>query len=150
MLVKGDKIKVVKQMGMLGVGEVCEVTNIEKDGIITFSIPFLGKTIIFGCMSYNEYEKYFEKVIKREWSDWYNNDSHSMRVFEESIKLNLLYRNNGKVVEIKTYYLGKTLKAKAICCKEDEFDLETGLDLAKKRLCAKILNTYVENFAKNM
>ena len=58
MLVKGDKIKLVKPMGLFtNVGEVCDVINVEH-GIITFQF---GEGMHMGCMSDNEFEKYFEK-----------------------------------------------------------------------------------------
>lgn len=58
MLVKGDKIVLVKPMGALtNVGEVCEVIS-NVDGVINFKF---GHGMHMGCMSFDEFEKYFEK-----------------------------------------------------------------------------------------
>lgn len=43
------------------IGEICEVTDITEDGVICFK--FGGCHL--GCMSYNEFEKHFEKVEDR-------------------------------------------------------------------------------------
>ena len=58
-MIKGDRIKLVKKMGVFdNIGEICEVTDIQKGGVICFK--FGGCHL--GCMSFDEYEKYFEKV----------------------------------------------------------------------------------------
>ena len=58
-MTKGDLIRLVKPMGVFdNVGEICEVTDVSEDGVISFR--FGGSHL--GCMSYNEFEKYFELV----------------------------------------------------------------------------------------
>ena len=58
MLVKGDKIKLVKPIGMFtNVGEICDVVDVSEDGVISFK--FGG--VHMGCMSYDEFDKYFIK-----------------------------------------------------------------------------------------
>lgn len=70
-MIKGDRIKLVKKMGVFdNIGEICEVTDIQEGGVICFK--FGGCHL--GCMSFDEYEKYFEKVeepVKRTWSKWH-------------------------------------------------------------------------------
>jgi hypothetical protein len=66
MLVKGDKIRLVKSMGAFtNVGEICEVHNVDEDGNITFKF---GGGMHKGYMSSDEFNKYFEKVepVKKE------------------------------------------------------------------------------------
>ena len=59
MLTKGDKIKLVAKMGMFdNVGEVCNVIDVDKSGVITFQF---GNGMHMGCMSSDEFEKYFVK-----------------------------------------------------------------------------------------
>ena len=59
MIVKGNEIRLIKPMGVFdNIGEVCEVTDVSEDGVISFR--FGGSHL--GCMSYNEFEKYFELV----------------------------------------------------------------------------------------
>lgn len=58
-MTKGDLIRLVKPMGVFdNIGEICEVTDVSEDGVISFR--FGGSHL--GCMSYNEFEKYFELV----------------------------------------------------------------------------------------
>ena len=66
-MIKGDKIRLVKPMGVFkNVGEICEVTDVAEGGVISFR--FGGYHL--GCMSYDEFLKYFEQVEKRVWSKW--------------------------------------------------------------------------------
>lgn len=58
MLVKGDKIKLIKPMGAFtNVGEICEVTDVSEDGVISFRF---GK-VHLGCMSADEFSNFFKK-----------------------------------------------------------------------------------------
>ncbi len=62
-MTKGDEIRLVAPMGVFdNIGEICEVTDVSEDGIISFK--FGGFHL--GCMSYNEFEKYFELVEREE------------------------------------------------------------------------------------
>lgn len=61
MLVKGDKIRLIKPMGAFtSVGEICEVASVEPNGDIIFKFGFGG--VHKGYMSANEFKRYFEKV----------------------------------------------------------------------------------------
>ena len=145
-MIKGDRIKLVKKMGVFdNIGEICEVTDIQEGGVICFK--FGGCHL--GCMSYDEYEKYFEKVetpVKRTWSEWNSKYISFTNINDNRMTGFIKYRTNGKKVQVK---LG-TLTAEASCCKEDEFDLEKGLELAKNRVIVKYLNSRVEKLAKSM
>lgn len=145
-MIKGDRIKLVKKMGMFdNIGEICEVTDIQEGGVICFK--FGGCHL--GCMSYDEYKKYFEKVetpVKRTWSEW-NLDEISFTDINGKIKAgHYRYRNNGKKVQVKC----GGFKAEATCCKDDVFDFEKGLALAKSRLIVKYLDNQVKSIAKAM
>lgn len=60
-MIKGDKIKLIRKMGVFdNIGEICEVTDVTDDGVICFRFGENG--VHLGCMSYNEFEKYFELV----------------------------------------------------------------------------------------
>lgn len=66
MLVKGDKIVLKEKMGMFdNIGEVCEVVNVSDDGVISFR--FGG--VHMGCMSIDEFEKYFEKYEEPKYEE---------------------------------------------------------------------------------
>ena len=145
-MIKGDKIKLVKKMGVFdNIGEICEVTDIQEGGVICFK--FGGCHL--GCMSYDEYEKYFEKVeepAKKTWSEWYLNEIRFIDINGKDVRCNYLYRTNGKKVQIRC----GAFKAEATCCKDDKFEIEKGLNLAKKRLVVKYLDNQVKSIAKAM
>lgn len=145
-MIKGDRIKLVKKMGVFdNIGEICEVTDIQEGGVICFK--FGGCHL--GCMSYDEYEKYFEKVeipTKRTWSKWYLNEIRFTDINGKDVRCNYLYRTNGKKVQVRS----GAFKAEATCCQDDEFEIEKGLNLAKKRLVIKYLDNQVKSIAKAM
>ena len=162
-MIKGDKIRLVKPMGIFtNVGEVCEVTDIRQDGSIWFR--FGGVNPGFGCMSYDEYKKYFEPVDecqKITWSKWkrysYGVDlSYQVKCDDDYLDGDIFdsgeiwYRDNGKRVQVRKIIDGKIFKASATCCKKDSFEKSIGMRLALRRLLPKILSYKVECDAKNM
>lgn len=143
-MIKGDKIKLVKKMGAFdNIGEICEVTDVQEGGIICFR--FGGCHL--GCMSYDEYIKYFEPVedIKktpaRVWTVW-----KTRFVDENEIVRIICYRHNGKRVQA----MYGELRAESCCHATDTFDLEKGLMLAIKRLEVKIATKAVEDYVKTL
>lgn len=151
-MIKGDRIKLIKKMGVFdNIGEICEVTDIQEGGVICFK--FGGCHL--GCMSYDEYEKYFEKVeepIKRTWTKWGLEEIDFTDINGSLTTGIYFYRNNGKKVQVKCCgFEPKTIcRAEATCYKEDEFDLKKGLALAKSRLIVKWLDNQVKSIAKAM
>ncbi len=151
-MIKGDRIKLVKKMGVFdNIGEICEVTDIQEGGVIYFK--FGGCHL--GCMSYDEYEKYFEKVetpVKRTWSKWRQRLLNFIDVNRDFRTCICLCRDNGKKVQVKCVGFDKKTicRAEATCCKEDEFDFEKGLELARNRLIVKYLDNQVKSIAKAM
>lgn len=83
MLNKGDKIRLITPMGMFtNVGEICDVIDVSDSGVITFKF---GNGMHMGCMSADEFKKYFEKYEEPKSEsksvniDWVNkiiNESH--------------------------------------------------------------------------
>ena len=144
MIIKGDKIKLVQKISNFDkVGDIFEVTGADN-GVVSFKCNY-GT----GCMSYDEFEKYFEKVKKREWSKWFRDpDNRSIEPFGDGTKIttNIFYRSNGKKVQVKC----GGYRAEATCCKTDQFDLRTGYILAKRRLIIKMLQGQVDAYAKSL
>lgn len=145
-MIKGDKIRLIKPMGAFtNVGEVCEVTDVAEGGIISFR--FGG--VHLGCMSYNEYEKYFEKVEcieKNNWTEWGNDNISFYDMDDKVVTIDILYRDNGKKVQVKH----GSYKAESTCNKEDTFDFDKGFELAIKRLIVKYLDGQVKMLAASM
>lgn len=142
-MIKGDKIRLVKPMGVFrNIGEICEVTDIADGGVISFR--FSGYHL--GCMSYNEFLNYFEKVEERIWTNWEEKSIVFFGINNEQISFNVKYRNNGKKVQVKK----GTLKAESSCHKDDVFNFDKGFNLAVKRLIVKYIDNQVKAIAKCM
>ena len=63
-----------------------------------------------------------------------------------SIKFLLNQEAYGKIVEIRTNWDYKpNIKAKASCSKNDEFDFDTGFDIADGRLQIKLLQKELQD-----
>lgn len=142
-MIKGDKIRLIKPMGAFkNVGEICEVTDIAEGGVISFR--FGGYHL--GCMSYNEFLKYFEKVEERIWTKWEEVRIGFHDMNDKMVSVVLRYRNNGKKVQVKC----GALKSESSCHSEDTFDFDKGFELATKRLIVKYLDNQVKSIAKGM
>ena len=142
MIIKGDKIKLAHKIGNFDkVGDVFEVTGVDN-GVVSFKCNY-GT----GCMSYDEFEKYFEKVkpvIKKPWTDW--KSIRSGERSEDGRNIIIQVRENGKKVQVR----GCGYKAEATCCAEDTFDFNKGFELARRRWLAKRFCGQVEDFAKSL
>lgn len=149
-MIKGDKIKLVAKMGVFdNIGEICEVIDVSDGGVITFKF---GGGLHMGCMSYDEFQKYFELVEepkKRKWTKWEFKNSgwvYESPVTHKTRPFLYEYRHNGKTVQVRQF----GIKAEATCAKEDEFNLETGLKLAECRLLIKCYAKDVELYVKSL
>lgn len=122
-MIKGDKIRLIAKMGMFdNIGEICEVVNVDENGVISFRFGKNGMHL--GCMSYNEFEKYFELVqeTKREWSPWKTKELHYDDLHGYHISDIMLYRHNGKKVQVKCFYDEILIKAEAMLFSMIGFD----------------------------
>ena len=152
MLTKNCKIKLIKPMGVFtNVGEICEVVDVAEGGVISFR--FGPGKMHLGCMSYDEYLKYFEPVIievkkVRPWHPWAKATLKFYDINYEVSYCDVYYKHNEKRLKIKSEDWGVT--AEACCHYEDEFDVKKGLELASKRLLVKILDKQVKQFAEGM
>lgn len=100
MIIKGNEIRLIKPMGVFdNIGEVCEVTDVSEDGVISFK--FGGCHL--GCMSYNEFEKYFELVEKETSEEEINEDTDSMAENKEVYELIEWCKENDKPFYPKLY-----------------------------------------------
>lgn len=123
LVIKGDKIKQVNEiMGFNYVGEEFEVVGVDM-GVISFSCS-MGT----GVMSYDELEKYFEKVVEIKWSEWEIDPANE----------SLMYRVKDKLIELADIN-GDYSSVFAKCLSSDEFELEVGLDICRKKLEVKKL-----------
>lgn len=137
MLIKGDKIKLIKTIGNFDkVGDIFEIIGVSELGTVTIASSY-GT----GIMSYDEFEKYFEKVEKESlvWSEWkrhINDPNYDYKTFE--------YRTNGKDVEVVQF----NKKIKSSCLPEDEFNLQKGIKLCLKKQEVLILENDIRRLEK--
>lgn len=146
-MIKGDKIKLVKPMGAFtNIGEVCEVIDVSEGGVVSFKF---GNGLHLGCMSYDEFLKYFEMVEtepERVWSSWKPDYITFTNLFDEQIKCWVECRDNGKKIQVRA----DGIKAESTCSKYDKFDYYTGRQLAHKRFVLKYLAKSLDDYAKNL
>lgn len=130
LVVKGDKIKQVKEiMGFSYVGREFLIDDVDM-GTISFS-GGMGR----GVMSYDEMEKYFEKVVEEVWSEW---------VYDEECDGD--YRIKGTLIE----YANGCGNVFAKCMPEDEFDLEVGLDICRRKIKIRELEKKVKQLKHDL
>lgn len=128
--------------------DIVEVVKILKDnGFSVVDKDIESEYKRFHIMKDNEHEKYSNKPIKRTWSEW--SDYHILHLTDLlGIPRNLSwqYRYNGKKIQVRS----GTFKVETTCYKDDTFNLNKGLNLAKKRLIVKYLDNQVKLIAKAM
>ena len=121
-MTKGDLIRLVKPMGVFdNIGEICEVTDISEYGVISFK--FGGCHL--GCMSYNEFEKYFE-LAEKEIPEKNDEDTDYMIENKEVYELIEWCKENDKPFYPKLY-LNVSEKRNSIT--------QSILGMYKNRLC---------------
>lgn len=127
--------------------DIAEVVKILKDnGFSVVDEDIESEYKRFHIMKNNECEKNSNKPVKRTWSEWNLGEINFTDINGNRKTGHYHYRNNGKKVQVKC----GGFKAEATCCKDDVFDLEKGLALAKSRLIVKYLDNQVKSIARAM
>lgn len=149
-MIKGDKIKLIKPMGVFtNIGEICEVIDVGEGGVISFKF---GNGLHLGCMSYDEFQKYFElakEEPKKVWSEWVTVEMPFYNLQNELSSLYIKYRENGKKVQVRADGIDN-IKGESTCSKYDGFDIDKGFTLAKRRFLVKYLAKTVKDYAKTL
>lgn len=180
MLQINDKIKYVKESSMICVplGTTFVVTDVQGLAIaLETEMEYMGMKGIAKCvMSYDEYEKYFEKVIEKEqpeyvWTEWRGIDKAELQKILAGLKGGYFIvrylkdylergtynyietRNNGKKtdVRIKFYSNNGSVKATSTCniTANDTFDETKGIEVALVKLFTKTLAKFSTNYIEN-
>lgn len=113
MLTPGDKIRMVNSIGSFDclIGHEFEVTEV-IDGVVS-----LKSSLGLGVMSEDEFKKHFCMV--RQWTHWiYTTDFYAYKT------------DNKKYVKVKK----GNYSSKASCHPNDNFNLNTGIELCLKRI----------------
>lgn len=120
MLIVGDKIKQTKTIcGCNFLDSEFTVISIDENNNIVFENFPIGR----GYMTFDEFEKHFEKVIvKTPWSGWIDHWDDNADIFSDSF---YQFKTNEKKIILRK----NGIKVKATCNKTDTFNLMTGLKL---------------------
>lgn len=163
MLMKGSKIKMVKQVPgfSLETGTVFTVDDIAEGMTIQFSC-FMGA----GIMSWDEFNRYFEEFHEKpreEWSDWKligelghitsNIPSGDIAKSLECDSVAVWVRQKGRMIRVRLMLdPGSSLvedcisvKATAKCSPYDKYDFRKGYYLALSRAMDKLSKEIIEN-----
>jgi hypothetical protein len=177
MLKTGDKIKYVKENPMIGIplNTVFTVTNIDGtvialEGEINLCglIPMCSAKCI---MSYDEYEKYFEKVVeepKPTWTKWRTvgdaelwnimnclDENHYvvkyLKHYLRDASWYMYTRNNGKKTDVELRIgVGSSFKSTSTCNKHfDKFDEKKGIQVALIKMFPKIIAHFAKCYITN-
>lgn len=180
MLKTGDKIKYTKENSLIGLplGTVFTVTDVKGTVVaLETKIEVGNMTGVAKCvMSYDEYEKYFEKVVnnkcvvenKNTWTEWrtisknelyriiddFYNDYFIAEFITDFLTANngitLTTRNNEKKTDLcVAFTLGGTnykIKSTSCCNKVDKYNEIEGIEVALVKMFPKIVTLLSKNY----
>lgn len=127
---KFDRVILTKELNekFKQIGEVFEIANILDNA---FLLRDSKTRVALGVVSFEDFENHFvhEKNFKG-WTEWqplvgFDGQSDAM------------YRTNRKKVQVK--FLTNKVRAEACCCRDDEFNLGFGVQVAYLRALNKAL-----------
>lgn len=97
---------------------------------VDFPLPFNTKPTKVELINNNQVKITLER-IEEKWTEWKIISNHNYQNEYE-------YRRKGKTVQVRNS-LNKQCVGEAICCDEDEFDLNKGIEIAYHRCLLKNL-----------
>lgn len=141
MLKKGDKIQLLKPMGMFdNVGEVCEVVKVLDDGTISFSF---GNGLHMGVMSEDEFGKYFKyydepvkKSVKKPTKNRVTSDMVDELIDNSEVIVDTLF-GNCTMVALRLPNSFVIVETSA-CVDPDNYSEEIGFDICMERIRDKV------------
>lgn len=154
MFVRGDKVIVVNNKAdttRLKVGMEGVIRDITPHFVI-IKLEDAQFNLMFAPA---EFFETFDSPKKREWSKWtacrnrigyYNANYNSIVKTASQIEV----RHNGKTVEVRCKIERDYIKAQANCSKYDNFDFNTGYEIALARLSQKLTQYSLEKRIEKM
>lgn len=134
MLNKGDKIELVAPMGLFtNIGEICEVMDIGGDGLIWFKF---GNGMHIGCMSPDEFDKYFKKYEEPE--DTLAVDDEYVDWLIENSEINVITAHGKCTVVTCQLPSGFVIVESSSCVDPKNYDKNLGVEICMKRIKDKI------------
>ena len=130
-VLKFDSVILTKELNekIKKVGDVFEIANVLDDSLL---LREAKSKVAVGVISFKDFDKHFvlETNYNKKWTNW--------TLFNGFDGQNdCMYRTNGRKVQCK--FIKDKIKGESCCCKDDEFKLSFGLQLAYLRACNKLL-----------
>lgn len=123
-----DRVILTKELNekFKQVGDVFEIANILENSFLLRS----AKTkVAIGVINFEDFEKHFVREENfKGWTNW-----QSLIGFDG--QTDAFYRTNRKKVQVK--FLTDKVRAECCCCKDDDFNLGFGIQLAYLRCLNK-------------
>lgn len=127
---KFDRVVLTKELNdkMKKVGESYEIADVLDGSFLLRD----GKTkVALGIVSFEDFENHFvHEQNYKGWTPW-------TQMMGLNGQTDCMYRTNRKKVQVK--FLTSKVRAEACCCKDDEFNLSFGLQMAYLRCLDKAL-----------
>lgn len=123
-----DKYVLTKELNekFKQVGETYEIANILED---SFMLRSENTKVALGLVNFEDFEKHFVAVENyKGWTPW-----QSIVGFDG--QSDAMYRTNRKKVQVK--FLTDKVRGECCCCKDDDFNLSFGIQLAYLRCLNK-------------
>ena len=130
-ILKFDRCLLVKELNerFNQVGDAFEVESILED---SFILRHAKTKVIIGVVSFEDYQKHFIKEENfKGWTNW-----TPLVGFDG--QTDAYYRSNRKKTQVK--FITDKVRAEACCCKDDEFNLSLGVQIAYLRCLNKAMN----------
>ena len=127
---KFDRVVLVKELNdkFKKVGDVFEIANVYDNSFLLRD----GKTrVALGVVSFEDFERCFvHEQNYKGWTKW-------VPIMGFDGQTDAMYKTNRKKVIVK--FLTDKVRAEACCCKDDEFNLTFGIQMAYLRCLNKAL-----------
>lgn len=132
-IVKGDKIRLINPMGVFtNVGEICDVIDVNEFGVISFKF---GNGRHMGCMSHDEFEKYFEKYEEPK-NNTVTNEMIEEIMNHSKVVVNTVF-DKCTVVSCKLPN-GFVIVESSACVDPKNYDYDMGVEICMKKIINKV------------
>lgn len=141
-VLKFDRVILVKELNdkIKKVGDTFEIANVLNNS--SFLLRDAKSRVAVGVVSFEDFDKHFvpEENFKG-WTNWQPFVGYDGQN-------DCFYRTNKKRVQVK--FVTDKVRAEACCCKDDEFNLSYGIQLAYLRCLKKTISKKVDKLQKEV
>lgn len=137
---KGDLIKLVRPMGMLAnVGEVYEVVDVNERSEITFKVGMGAFGVLFGTMSADEFDKYFEMYEEPVKEETFTITADYIEEIMENTEIKVLPSVFGKCTVVAAKLPnGFVIVESSACVDPRNYDEDMGVEICMDKIINKV------------